>query len=200
MLKNLNKEKALKNNNLNPDEYNAEKVYKIIKKMNVPYNSLNKDIILKIIINNENGTNNNIFETLNLQNKTNKRKKPNIYLERINSRKTKKSAKKSVNKIPKSCNTYLSKKRPPSITSKLVKNDNRYYNHGINIIINKNILNLVKNEEEYNTNHNNYNNDKSSVYSFSEKNSSSQNNSNSPPIVNTLNANSQSKILYLYLY
>ncbi len=53
ILKQINKEGLLKANSIDPVKFNSDKVYKMIKKNKLPYNSLNKDTIMTMIINYE---------------------------------------------------------------------------------------------------------------------------------------------------
>jgi hypothetical protein len=50
ILKTLTKENVFKENNIDPVFYNSDRIYKIIKKQNIPYNSLNKESIVDLII------------------------------------------------------------------------------------------------------------------------------------------------------
>lgn len=53
ILKQINKDNLLKLNNIDPNKYNSDRVYKMIKKFKLPYNSLNKESVLNMIINTE---------------------------------------------------------------------------------------------------------------------------------------------------
>jgi hypothetical protein len=76
------------------NKYNSDKVYKIIKKFKIPYNTLTKDSILNLIMNfdknSKNGKLDNNYNFL-LKQKTTRKKtlkdKENLYSEKINKRK-----------------------------------------------------------------------------------------------------------------
>lgn len=94
ILKLINRDNLLKNNNIDPNKYNSDKVYKIIKKFKIPYNTLTKDSILTLILNFDKNSKNGKIENSNflLKNKQilkkNKDKnKENLYNEKINKRK-----------------------------------------------------------------------------------------------------------------
>jgi hypothetical protein len=96
MLKQINKDNLLKSNGIDPNKYNSDRVYKMIKKNKIPYNSLNKEAILGMIINYEKNTKLGKSEVQMLKSKTSRRKakgqghngKENLYDEKINRRKT----------------------------------------------------------------------------------------------------------------
>ena len=83
----------LKLNNIDLNKYNSDKVYKIIKKFKIPYNTLTKDSILNLIINFDKNSKTGKVENGNflLKQKTMKKKplkdKENLYSEKINKRK-----------------------------------------------------------------------------------------------------------------
>lgn len=84
----------MKNNGIDVNKYNSDKVYKIIKKFKIPYNTLTKDSILNLIINFDKNSKNGKIENssnLLLKQKTNRKKsvkdKENLYSEKINKRK-----------------------------------------------------------------------------------------------------------------
>ena len=76
------------------NKYNSDKVYKIIKKFKIPYNTLTKDSILNLIINfdknSKTGKIDNNSSNFLLKHKTNRKKsvkgKENLYSEKINKR------------------------------------------------------------------------------------------------------------------
>ena len=74
MLKQLNKENLLKNNSVDINKYNSDHVYKIIKKNKLPYNSLNKESILALIVNHDRNFKNVKLESQFLKTKTNRKK------------------------------------------------------------------------------------------------------------------------------
>jgi len=74
MLKTLNKENLLKVNFLDLNKYNSDYVYKIIKRNKIPYNTLNKDSILNLIINHDKNLKSGKLESQLLKNKTNRKK------------------------------------------------------------------------------------------------------------------------------
>jgi hypothetical protein len=97
MLKQINKDNLLKTNGIDPNKYNSDRVYKMIKKNKIPYNSLNKDNILTMILNFEKNNKGGKLDTHLLKSKTARRKggkvntntgKENLYEEKINKRKT----------------------------------------------------------------------------------------------------------------
>jgi hypothetical protein len=53
ILKQINKENLIKNNGIDSNKYNSDKIYKMLKKYKIPYKSLNKDIVLDLIISTE---------------------------------------------------------------------------------------------------------------------------------------------------
>ena len=53
ILKQINKENLIKNNGIDSNKYNSDKIYKMLKKYKVPYKSLNKDTVLDLIISTE---------------------------------------------------------------------------------------------------------------------------------------------------
>ena len=81
----------LKNNNIDVNKYNSDKVYKIIKKFKIPYNTLTKDSIFNLIINFDKNSKNGKIENPNfmLKQKTPRKKsiRDNVYSEKINKRK-----------------------------------------------------------------------------------------------------------------
>jgi hypothetical protein len=86
ILKSINKEGSLKNQ-IDASKYNSDKIYKMIKKYKVPYNSLNKDSVLAMINNFEKNSKNSKFDTNLLRTKT--RRKSSLYTEKIKQRTTK---------------------------------------------------------------------------------------------------------------
>lgn len=82
----MNKENILKSNGINPDVYNADKTYKIIKKLNVPYNGLTKDSILKIILSHEKGLSLDFIESIQPRKSKLKKLKGSLYLEKTSYR------------------------------------------------------------------------------------------------------------------
>jgi len=95
MLKQINKDNMLKSNGIDPNKYNSDRVYKMIKKNKLPYNSLNKEAILAMIMNYEKNNKQGKSEIQMLKSKTSRRKtknygvnaKENLYDEKINRRK-----------------------------------------------------------------------------------------------------------------
>jgi hypothetical protein len=95
MLKQINKDNLLKANGIDPNKYNSDRVYKMIKKNKIPYNSLNKEAMLGMILNYEKNNKSGKNEMQMLKSKTNRRKakgqirnlKENLYDEKINKRK-----------------------------------------------------------------------------------------------------------------
>ena len=81
----------LKNNNIDVNKYNSDKVYKIIKKFKIPYNTLTKDSIFNLIINFDKNSKNGKIENPNfmLKQKTPRKKsiRDNVYSEKIKTRK-----------------------------------------------------------------------------------------------------------------
>jgi len=94
ILKLFNKDNLLKNNGIDVNKYNSDKVYKIIKKFKIPYNTLTKDSILNLIINFDKNSKNGKIDNNNflLKQKTFRKKtvkdKENLYSEKINKRKS----------------------------------------------------------------------------------------------------------------
>jgi hypothetical protein len=90
ILKQINKENLLKTNGIDSNKYNSDRIYKMIKKSKLPYNSLNKDAILNMIINFEKNSKGMRNESL-LNKKTAKKKsvskktisKENLYSEKV---------------------------------------------------------------------------------------------------------------------
>jgi hypothetical protein len=74
MLKTLNKENLLKVNFLDLNKYNSDYVYKIIKRNKIPYNTLNKDSILNLVINHDKNLKSGKLDSQLLKNKTNRKK------------------------------------------------------------------------------------------------------------------------------
>ncbi len=84
----------LKNIGIDPDKYNSDKIYKLIKKFKIPYNNLTKESIMNMIFNFEKNSKNPKFENNFLKSKTNRKKikqKENVYSEKINKRNVKKN-------------------------------------------------------------------------------------------------------------
>ena len=68
ILKQLNKEiNCFKIYNIDTNLYNSDKIYRLIKKYKLPYNSLNKDTVLDLILKNERGAN---FENIRIKQKS----------------------------------------------------------------------------------------------------------------------------------
>ena len=88
ILKNINKDGLLKSNGIDPNKYNSDKIYKMIKKFKVPYNSLTKESVLAMINNFEKNSKNSKFDTNLLKAKTTRRKS-SLYTEKIKQRKIK---------------------------------------------------------------------------------------------------------------
>jgi len=95
ILKLINKDNLLKNNGIDVNKYNSDKVYKIIKKFKIPYNTLTKDSILNLITNFDKNSKNGKLDNNNnflLKHKTTRKKtlkdKENLYSEKINKRKS----------------------------------------------------------------------------------------------------------------
>ncbi len=92
VLKLINKDNLLKNNNIDTDKYNSDKIYKIIKKYKIPYNTLTKESILNLIINYDKNSKNGKTDNTNflLRQKTCRKKSikenENLYSEKINKR------------------------------------------------------------------------------------------------------------------
>jgi len=93
-LKIINKDNLLKNNSIDVNKYNSDKVYKIIKKFKIPYNSLTKESILNLIVNFDKNSKNGKIENSNLllkrktqRKKSIKERDNNLYSESINKRK-----------------------------------------------------------------------------------------------------------------
>jgi hypothetical protein len=82
ILKNINKDGLLKNNGIDPNKFNSDRIYKMIKRYKVPYNSLTKESVLNLINNFEKNTKNTKLEANLLKNKTS-RKKSTLYSEKI---------------------------------------------------------------------------------------------------------------------
>ena len=79
---------------IDPNKYNSDKIYKMIKKFKIPYNNLTKESIMNMIFNFEKNTKNPKFENNFLKSKTNRKKikqKENVYSEKINQRNVKKT-------------------------------------------------------------------------------------------------------------
>lgn len=95
MLKQINKDNLLKSNGIDVNKYNSDRVYKMIKKNKIAYNSLSKEAILTMIINYERNNKNVKSEVQMLRSKTSRRKikgqtssvRENLYNEKINKRK-----------------------------------------------------------------------------------------------------------------
>ncbi len=94
MLKQINKDNLLKSNGIDLNKYNSDRVYKMIKKNKIAYNSLSKEAILTMIINYERNNKNGKSEVQMLRSKTSRRKikasgvrENNLYNEKINKRK-----------------------------------------------------------------------------------------------------------------
>jgi hypothetical protein len=87
ILKNINKDGLLKNIGIDPNKYDSDKIYKMIKKFKVPYNSLTKENVLAMINNFEKNSRSSKFDYNLLKNKT--RRKSSLYTEKIKQRKTK---------------------------------------------------------------------------------------------------------------
>lgn len=84
----------MKNNSIDVNKYNSDKVYKIIKKFKIPYNSLTKESILNLIVNFDKNSKNGKIENSNLllkrktqRKKSIKERDNNLYSESINKRK-----------------------------------------------------------------------------------------------------------------
>jgi hypothetical protein len=107
ILKSINKDNLLKTQGVDPSKYNSDKIYKMIKKYKIPYNTLTKESILTMIVNYEkNAKVGKGVEQGFLKNKTARKKtkeKENLYSEKINKRA--KRHKESFNNI------YLPKRR-----------------------------------------------------------------------------------------
>ena len=93
-MKIINKDNLLKNNSIDVNKYNSDKVYKIIKKFKIPYNSLTKESILNLIVNFDKNSKNGKIENSNLllkrktqRKKSIKERDNNLYSESINKRK-----------------------------------------------------------------------------------------------------------------
>jgi hypothetical protein len=89
ILKSINKENLLRLNGIDPYKYNSDKIYRIIKKFKIPYNSLTKETMLQLVINYErNAKTGRIDGNSLLKNKTTrvngKRKKKKDVLDNIN--------------------------------------------------------------------------------------------------------------------
>jgi hypothetical protein len=89
ILKSINKENLLRLNGIDPYKYNSDKIYRIIKKFKIPYNSLTKETMLQLVINYErNAKTGKIDGNSLLKNKTTrvngKRKKKKDVLDNIN--------------------------------------------------------------------------------------------------------------------
>jgi hypothetical protein len=88
MLKQINKDNLLKTNGIDVNKYNSDRVYKMIKKNKLAYNSLNKETILSLILNFERNSKANRAEAL-LSKKTHRKKsrvKENLSSEKISKR------------------------------------------------------------------------------------------------------------------
>jgi hypothetical protein len=103
ILKNINKDNLLKSHGIDPNKYNSDKIYKMIKKFKIPYNTLTKESILTMILNFEKNAKVGKVENTFLKNKTLRKKtkeKENLYSEKINKRSQRKSkAKESFSNI-----------------------------------------------------------------------------------------------------
>jgi hypothetical protein len=90
ILKQINKDNLLKSNGIDPNKYNSDRVYKMIKKNKLAYNSLNKDSILTMILNYEKYSKGSKGESLlskkTARRKTGKASKENLYSEKVNKR------------------------------------------------------------------------------------------------------------------
>ncbi len=56
-MKIINKEGLLRDKGVSFDEYNADKVYKMIRNMDIKYDNLNKENVVNMILNNVNSSN-----------------------------------------------------------------------------------------------------------------------------------------------
>ena len=149
ILKQINKENLIKNNGIDSNKYNSDKIYKMLKKYKIPYKSLNKDIVLDLIISTEKNSkiNKNSFNFLDVHIPKTKIKKKNKTISKekeiskINNDKqiNTKITKKKVNIIPKQKN-YRSKTTPKKNLTINVKMINKnktqktsLKNHNINL-------------------------------------------------------------------
>jgi hypothetical protein len=102
ILKAINKDNMLKTNAIDPNKYNSDKIYKLIKKFKVPYNTLTKDSILTMIVNFEKNSKLGKSEGHGfLKHKTLRKKskeKENLYSEKVNKRTQRKT--KAVKEVP----------------------------------------------------------------------------------------------------
>ena len=151
ILKLINKDNLLKINNIDIDKYNSDKVYKIIKKYKIAYNSLTKDSILNLILNYDRSTKNGKIEngSFILKQKPIKKKpekdKENLYLEKITKRKI--STDKS--KIIKTIKKEDEEKNDNDNVNKINNNFNDNSNINNNYELSKESYNDLKNSEVY---------------------------------------------------
>ncbi len=82
ILKQICKENLLKANNVDPNKYNSDYVYKIIKKNKIAYNTLNKETILSLVINNDKNLKCGKGEGGFLKNKSNRKKSVRGYVKK----------------------------------------------------------------------------------------------------------------------
>jgi hypothetical protein len=93
----INKDNLLKCNDIDVNKYDSDKVYKMIKKFKIAYNTLTKDSILNLILNYDknskngkidNGNLNSILKQKTIRKRSKSEKnKENIYSEKISKRK-----------------------------------------------------------------------------------------------------------------
>jgi hypothetical protein len=97
ILKQINKENLLKNNGIDIDKYNSDRVYKMIKKMKIPYSNLTKESIFQMIMSFEKNSKGGKFDFKQFLSQKTQRRKPgtglkmkrgNVYSEKIKQRPT----------------------------------------------------------------------------------------------------------------
>ena len=146
ILKQINKENLIKNNGIDSNKYNSDKIYKMLKKYKIPYKSLNKDIVLDLIISTEKNSkiNKNSFNFLDVHIPKTKIKKKNKTI----------SKEKEISKInnDKQINTKITKKKVNIIPKQ--KNYRSKTNPKKNLTINVKMINKNKTQKTSLKNHN----------------------------------------------
>jgi hypothetical protein len=87
ILKQINKDSMLKTSGIDPNKYNSDRVYKMIKKNKIPYNNLNKEAIMGMILNHEKNTRSESAMNKNKK-KSRSQHRDSLYDERVNKRKS----------------------------------------------------------------------------------------------------------------
>ena len=133
LLKLLNKENLLKENNIDQNKYNSDRIYRMIKKFKIPYNSLSKESLLALVINTE--KNNKVKSANeNLKNKNNK-----LLGQKIRSIKNNKLSQTESDSLYTNYSTSLKSRR---VNKKIKSSPDKANRSNLNIIIDKKILNL----------------------------------------------------------